>query len=107
MSTKKDTDRGTAIAEPEAKIKTEPPKLYKVLLHNDDYTPRNFVVMVLVQVFRMGEGEAEGVMWHAHQSGLAVVGLFSFEVAEAKVDTAMKLAAEMDFPMLMTLEPEN
>jgi ATP-dependent Clp protease adapter protein ClpS len=54
MSTKKDTDRGTAIAEPEAKIKTEPPKLYKVLLHNDDYTPRNFVVMVLVQVFRMG-----------------------------------------------------
>jgi ATP-dependent Clp protease adapter protein ClpS len=46
-------------------------------------------------------------MWHAHQSGLAVVGLFSFEVAEAKVDTAMKLAAEMDFPMLMTLEPEN
>ena len=105
MSTEK--KRNVAVLEPETAKKTDQPKLYKVLLHNDDYTPRQFVVVVLVQVFRLGEGEAESVMWHAHTNGLAVVGLFSFEVAEAKVATAMKMAEEQDFPMLLTLEPET
>jgi ATP-dependent Clp protease adaptor protein ClpS len=75
-------------------------------LHNDDFTPRDFVVVVLEQVFAMGEGVATTVMMHAHLHGLAVVGLFTHEIAEAKVKEAMDLAKEAQMPLLFTFEAE-
>jgi ATP-dependent Clp protease adaptor protein ClpS len=91
---------------PKAKPKLEKPKLYKVLLHNDDYTPMEFVVLVLVQVFRKSESDATSVMLHAHTHGYAVAGVYTFEVAETKVAETMKLAEQAQFPLLCTMEPE-
>ncbi len=96
----------TTILERERATKLGKPPLYKVLLHNDDFTPRDFVVFVLQQVFSLGEGEASMVMMHAHLHGLAVVGLFTFEIAESKVHEAMAIAKEAELPLLFTCEKE-
>ena len=86
--------------------KTKPPPLYKVLLHNDDYTTQEFVVFVLMAVFRKSEADAMQIMLAVHQSGLGVAGLYPFDVAETKVTKVMELAAENGFPLLCTMEPE-
>ena len=91
---------------PKAKPKLERPKLYKVLLHNDDYTPMEFVVLVLVQVFSKSESDAQSIMLHAHSHGYAVAGVYTFEIAETKVNETMALASKAQFPLLCTLEPE-
>jgi ATP-dependent Clp protease adaptor protein ClpS len=91
---------------PKAKQKLERPKLYKVLLHNDDFTPMEFVVLVLVQVFNKSESDAMSVMLHAHTHGYAVAGVYTFEIAETKVNETMALASKAQFPLLCTLEPE-
>ena len=97
---------GATVLDPETKGKTQAPRLYKIVLHNDDFTPRQFVVMVLAQLFQKSEGDAMSIMLQAHNNGFAVVGLYSFEIAEAKVAQAMNLAKEMEFPLLMRVEPE-
>jgi ATP-dependent Clp protease adaptor protein ClpS len=101
-------DPGVTTAEPKAKTKPvlERPRLYKVLLHNDDYTPMEFVVLVLVNVFHKSESDATSIMLHAHTHGYAVAGVFTFEVAETKVAETLKLAEQAQFPLLCTLEPE-
>jgi ATP-dependent Clp protease adaptor protein ClpS len=88
-----------------AKQQTKRPRLYRVLLHNDDFTPREFVVMVLEQVFHKSESDAVAIMMHAHTRGHAVAGVFTREIAETKVDEVMKLAQEAQFPLLCTMEP--
>lgn len=87
--------------------KLEKPKLYKVLLHNDDYTPREFVTLVLKVVFRMSEETGYRVMMTAHKFGSAVVVVCTRDIAETKVKESMDLAKEAGFPLMMTAEPEE
>ncbi len=92
---------------PKAKAKTARPPLYKVILLNDDFTPREFVVRVLKAIFRMTEGEAYGVMLTAHQLGACVVAVFTREIADEKARQANDLAAEHGYPLAFTTEKEN
>ena len=82
------------------------PPLYKVILLNDDFTPRDFVVEVLQSVFRMSEGEALAVMLAAHQKGSAVVAVFTREIAEEKVLRANDMGAVAGYPLTFTAEKE-
>ena len=87
--------------------KPERPKLHKVILVNDDYTPREFVVQVLKAEFRLGESQAARVMMTAHQRGVCVVAVFTKDVAEAKATNATDLARKKGYPLLFTTEPEE
>jgi ATP-dependent Clp protease adaptor protein ClpS len=87
--------------------KTERPRLHKVILLNDDYTPREFVVMVLKAEFRMGESQALRVMMTAHRRGACVVAVFTKDVAEAKATNATDAARKKGYPLLFTTEPEE
>ena len=84
--------------------KTEEPPLFKVLLHNDDYTTMEFVVWVLESVFNMTEEQAIQVMLNVHITGVGVAGIYTFEVAEMKVEKTTALAREQEYPLLATLE---
>jgi ATP-dependent Clp protease adaptor protein ClpS len=86
--------------------KLERPKLYKVLLHNDDYTTREFVVWILETIFQRNETEAVQIMLHVHNNGIGVAGIYPFEIAEEKVGRVTELAELNEFPLLTTLEPE-
>ncbi|MGH9348569.1 MAG: ATP-dependent Clp protease adaptor ClpS [Vicinamibacterales bacterium] len=86
--------------------KLERPRLWRVLLHNDDYTTQDFVVWVLETVFRKPRGEAFSVMMRVHQSGLGIAGVYTHDVAETKVKTTKNLAEQHEFPLLVTMEPE-
>jgi len=98
-----DTDyEEAAVAEAEEKV--EQPPLFKVLLHNDDYTTMEFVVFVLESVFGMVEEEAVQVMLNVHLRGIGVAGIYPFEIAEMKVEKATALAREQEFPLLVTME---
>ena len=87
--------------------KVERPPLHKVILINDDYTPRNFVVMVLKAEFRMTEDQANNVMMTAHQRGSCVVAVFTKEVAEEKATRATDAGRKKGYPLMFTTEPEN
>ncbi|SCW53930.1 ATP-dependent Clp protease adaptor protein ClpS [Rhizobium mongolense subsp. loessense] len=89
------------------KLKLDKPKLYKVLLFNDDYTPREFVVMILKAVFRMSEETGYRVMMTAHKMGSSVVVVCAKDIAETKVKEAMDYAKEAGFPLMFTAEPEE
>ncbi|HEV7570885.1 MAG TPA: ATP-dependent Clp protease adaptor ClpS [Thermoanaerobaculia bacterium] len=89
----------------ESEEKTDEPTLFKVLLHNDDYTTMEFVVWVLASVFNMPEEQAIQVMLNVHLQGIGVAGIYTFEVAEMKVEKTIVLAREQEFPLLATLEP--
>ena len=89
----------------ESEEKTEEPSLFKVLLHNDDYTTMEFVVWVLESVFNMPEEQAIQVMLSVHLRGVGVAGIYTFEVAEMKVEKTIALAREQEFPLLATMEP--
>lgn len=86
--------------------KLERPALYKVLLHNDDYTTKEFVVWVLQTVFNRSEVEAVQVMLFVHNTGFGVAGVYSYDVAQAKVAKVRELAEQNEFPLLSSLEPE-
>lgn len=85
----------------------ERPRLHKVILLNDDYTPRDFVVVVLKSEFRMTEDQAHRVMITAHRRGACVVGVFTRDVAETKATRATDMAKAQGFPLLFTTEPEE
>jgi len=89
----------------ESEEKTEEPSLFNVLLHNDDYTTMEFVVWVLESVFNMPEEQAIQVMLNVHLRGVGVAGIYTFEVAEMKVEKTIALAREQEFPLLATMEP--
>jgi ATP-dependent Clp protease adaptor protein ClpS len=89
------------------RVKTERPRLHKVILINDDYTPREFVVMVLKAVFKMTAGEAERVMITAHQKGACVVAVYQRDIAESKATEATDAGRSAGFPLLFTTEPEE
>lgn len=87
--------------------KTERPRLHKVILVNDDYTPRDFVVSVLKAEFRMTEDQAYKVMLTAHQRGVCVVAVFTKDVAETKATRATDAGRAKGYPLLFTTEPEE
>lgn len=88
------------------KTKLQPPTMWKVILHNDDYTTQDFVVWVLKEVFRKAEGEAVRIMLDVHRKGKGVAGIYPFDVADTKIAQAKELAERNEFPLLCTLEPE-
>ena len=90
-----------------AKPKTERPKLWKVILLNDDYTPREFVVTVLKAVFRMGAETASRVMLTAHQKGACVIAVYTRDVAETKAKEATELGKAKGYPLFFTTEKEE
>ncbi|MBI3179076.1 MAG: ATP-dependent Clp protease adaptor ClpS [Deltaproteobacteria bacterium] len=99
-----DTDGEQAIAT-ETDKKVERPRLYNVLLHNDNYTTMEFVVMVLMTVFHHAEASAVEIMLHVHQKGVGVAGTYPYEIAEAKSAKVTRLAREHEFPLRTSLEP--
>jgi len=82
------------------------PRKYKVLLHNDDYTTMDFVVEVLVRVFRKNEAQATAIMLAVHNQGFGVCGTYTAEVAETKVDMVHRLARSAGFPLKCSMEGE-
>ncbi|MEM1298472.1 MAG: ATP-dependent Clp protease adapter ClpS [Pseudomonadota bacterium] len=99
----------TDVAKPKTKTrpKVERPRMYKVILLNDDYTPREFVTEVLRAVFGMGPEMAYGVMMTAHQKGACVVAVYTRDIAETKTERANDLAKEAGFPLMFTTEPDD
>ncbi len=92
----------SAVAESSEKV--EQPPLFTVLLHNDDYTTMDFVVWVLQSVFSMPEEQAIQIMLNVHVKGVGVAGIYTYEVAEMKVERTTALAREHEFPLLCTME---
>jgi len=91
-------------AEVRAEHETKEPDMYKVLLHNDDYTTMEFVVHVLMLVFHKPVEEATRIMLNVHQKGLGLCGVYTCEIAETKVDTVARLARENGHPLKCTME---
>ena len=102
-SSENDTDQNVLV---DTRSKTKRPPLYKVLLLNDDYTPMEFVVLVLERFFGMSHAQAFDIMLTVHKKGLAVVGVFSHEVAETKVAQVMDSARQNQHPLQCTMEKE-
>ncbi|WP_233491791.1 ATP-dependent Clp protease adapter ClpS [Nioella nitratireducens] len=91
----------------QTKPKTQRPPMYKVLLLNDDYTPMEFVVHVLERFFGITHGQAVEIMLTVHKKGVAVVGVFSYEIAETKVAQVMDFARRNQHPLQCTMEKEE
>src|SRR4051794_26750773 len=92
---------------PKTQPKTQRPPLYKVILLNDDFTPREFVVQVLKAVFRMTEEQAYSVMLTAHRRGACVIAVYTRDVAETKAKEATELGKSKGYPLFFTTEPEE
>ena len=82
------------------------PSMYKVLLHNDNYTPMDFVVEILMFVFNKNADEATQIMFSVHRKGMGLCGVYTCEVAETKVETVTKLAGENGYPLKCSMEEE-
>jgi ATP-dependent Clp protease adaptor protein ClpS len=91
----------------EVRDRTDEPPMYRVILYNDDFTPRDFVVEILVTLFHKGVAEATELMWRVHNGNRGVAGVYPQEIAETKVVAATALAREYGFPLKMTLEPDD
>jgi ATP-dependent Clp protease adaptor protein ClpS len=86
--------------------KVKRPQLYRVLLHNDDYTTMEFVVIVLMLIFHHNQEDAFGIMMNVHERGLGVAGVYSYEVAETKAAKVIEFARANEFPLLCSVEPD-
>ena len=98
---KNDFQRGVML---EIKPKTKKPSMYNVLLLNDDYTPMEFVVMVLEKVFNKKQEEAAQIMLHVHKNGIGVCGTFTYQVAESKCKVVIDMAKKNEHPLQCTME---
>tara|TARA_X000000368_G_scaffold169651_1_gene133891 strand:+ start:101 stop:502 length:402 start_codon:yes stop_codon:yes gene_type:complete len=96
-----DFQRGVLL---DTKPKTKKPSMYNVLLLNDDYTPMEFVVMVLEKIFNKKQEEATQIMLHVHKNGVGVCGTFTYEVAESKCKSVMDMAKKNEHPLQCTME---
>jgi ATP-dependent Clp protease adaptor protein ClpS len=101
-----DTNRETGVAT-RTKPKTKKPSMYRVVLLNDDYTPMEFVVLVLEHFFHKSREEATRIMLHVHNYGVGVCGVFTYEVAETKVAQVLDLARRNEHPLQCTMERED
>jgi len=95
------------VVETKKKTRLKRPRLFRILMHNDDYTTRDFVVYVLQSVFHHSEGESVKIMLHVHNTGSGVAGVFTREVAETKVAKVQRLAEQNGFPLRLSMEPES
>lgn len=91
----------------EKRTSLKKPSMFKVLLHNDDFTTMEFVILVLRTIFLKSDQEAYRIMMSVHQAGIGVAGVYTFEVAEAKASRVIELARENDFPLLCTVEEDS
>ncbi len=107
MMAGKADDEGDSSVITETKPQTKRPPLYKVMLLNDDYTPMEFVVLVLERFFGLNHAQAFEIMLTVHKKGLAVVGVFSHEIAETKVAQVMDFARRHQHPLQCTMEKED
>lgn len=98
-----DLDREVAV---ETRKKLKRPSLFKVLLHNDDYTTKEFVVQILEYVFNKDNTEAVQIMLHVHRNGIGVAGVYPYEVAETKMKTVESLARQYEYPLKCSIEEE-
>jgi ATP-dependent Clp protease adaptor protein ClpS len=98
--------RESTLTESRPDQRVQRPRLWRVLLHNDDYTTQEFVVWVLETIFQKPHGEAFAVMMSVHLSGLGVAGVYTHDVAETKLRTTMETAEAHEFPLLVTMEPD-
>ena len=99
-------DNGQTGVITKTKPKTRKPSLYKVLLLNDDYTPMEFVVLVLERFFNKNREEATQIMLHVHRRGVGICGVFTYEVAETKVALVIEFARRHQHPLQCTMEKE-
>ena len=99
-----DEQDGAVITESKQDVKKPP--LYKVLLHNDDYSTMEFVIFILRSVFLHTPEAAERIMWNVHHQGIGIAGVYTYEIAESKVAKVEALARELEFPLLCTMEEE-
>ena len=106
-SDRRTSDHTTPGIDIKERSKTKKPSMYKVLMLNDDYTPMEFVIGVLEQVFGMGLQEATRIMLHVHQRGIGVCGVFTYEVAESKVAQVINIARKNQHPLQCTLEKDR
>jgi len=88
------------------KRKVQKPRKYKVILHNDDYTPMDFVTHILEAIFHRNHAEATHIMLSVHQKGRGVAGIYAREVAETKVQKVVELSRQHEYPLKCTMEPE-
>ena len=93
--------------EVETRLELEEPRMFKVLLHNDDYTSMDFVVDVLMNIFHKNVMEAERIMIQIHEKGIGVCGVYSFEIAQTKAEQVKQKAKQNEFPLLATIEEDN
>ncbi|MBI3782436.1 MAG: ATP-dependent Clp protease adapter ClpS [Deltaproteobacteria bacterium] len=101
-----DEDDTSVVTKPKTKTerKLQKPKLYKVLLHNDDYTTMEFVVFILISVFHRSESDAVQIMLHVHRKGIGVAGVYTREIAEARVRQVESLARQYEYPLRCSIE---
>lgn len=88
-------------------VRTKKPSMYRVLILNDDYTPMEFVVLILERFFNKSREQATRIMLHVHQKGVGVCGVYTYEVAETKVAQVMDLARRNEHPLQCTMEKED
>ena len=99
-----ETEHGVAV---KSRSKTNKPSMYKVLMLNDDYTPMEFVVYVLEKFFNRNHEDATKIMLHVHQKGVGICGVYTYEVAETKVNQTMDLAQQNQHPLQCTIEKDS
>lgn len=91
----------------DVELELQEPQMFKVLLHNDDYTSMDFVVDVLTGIFHKSEAEAVQIMLQIHEKQRAICGVYSFEIAQTKVQQVKQKAKQNEFPLLATIEEDN
>jgi ATP-dependent Clp protease adaptor protein ClpS len=106
MSSETDHNGQSGVAV-EKKIKLQRPSMYRVIMHNDDYTTMEFVVLVLKRFFSKTESEAHAIMLEVHMKGFGICGIYTFEVAESKVAKVIKYARENGHPLKCSIEPSD
>jgi ATP-dependent Clp protease adaptor protein ClpS len=99
-------EEGGVATERETRRKVDKPRMYKVLLHNDNYTTMEFVVLVLASVFHKPEAEAVQIMLDVHRKGIGLAGVYQREIAETKVQRVLQMAQQAQFPLMCSMEPE-
>lgn len=104
MTEKKGNQQGSVLTE--EVIETQEPPLYKVLLHNDDYTTMEFVISILVHIFQRSRHDATNIMLNVHNDGVGVAGVFTREICETKIAIVHELAKKNEFPLRCSLEKE-
>jgi ATP-dependent Clp protease adaptor protein ClpS len=99
-----DKPDGSTEVESRTDTKVSPPSMYRVLLVNDDFTPREFVVAILIAIFKKSPEDSARIMMAAHQGGKSVVGMYTYDVASSRTHRAMKEAHDEGFPLLLYTE---